>query len=199
MERKKQSLKTIQTAIEQLIEEEREDSGASDSHVFTDEEDRLLLSRLLSQIESLKAGTEHYLSASVTHKTASESTEPSEVCSMDDSQSIEKPAMAEEILKELRKVKRQNHTTHWLLSIMIVATAVWQLSEFSLLYLLKQKISDPFRAVGGLLFGRLKRALVDADKSEMIPTVETPLIQLPKIPELPPVDFSYLVPSNEEN
>ncbi|MQL99780.1 hypothetical protein Taro_032511, partial [Colocasia esculenta] len=37
---------------------------------------------------------------------------------------------ADEIAKEIRNVKRQNNITHGLLSVMIILTAIWQLSSY---------------------------------------------------------------------
>jgi len=62
----------------------------------------------------------------------------------------------DEIMKELKKVKRQNFVTHCLLSAMIVLTVAWQLSEVSLILQLKDGLSHPFRSFGNVLKGMLK-------------------------------------------
>ncbi|KAJ6836461.1 uncharacterized protein M6B38_327965 [Iris pallida] len=46
-----------------------------------------------------------------------------------------------EVVRELKKVKRQNLITHCLLSVMIVVTAVWQFSEASLLIRLSKSLA----------------------------------------------------------
>lgn len=61
----------------------------------------------------------------------------------------------EEIVKELRVIRKQNTVTHWLLSFLIVITAVWQLSEVSLLLYLKDTVKNPFKAIRGLITGSL--------------------------------------------
>eukprot|EP00268_Persea_americana_P034067 TRINITY_DN336_c0_g1_i7.p1 TRINITY_DN336_c0_g1~~TRINITY_DN336_c0_g1_i7.p1 ORF type:complete len:113 (-),score=25.29 TRINITY_DN336_c0_g1_i7:719-1057(-) len=61
----------------------------------------------------------------------------------------------EEIVKELRVIRKQNTVTHWLLSVLIVVTAVWQMSEVSLLLYLKDSVKHPFKAIGGLITGSL--------------------------------------------
>lgn len=62
----------------------------------------------------------------------------------------------EEIVKELKKVKRQNSITHWLLSVMLVLTVTWQISEVSLFFKLKNGLNHPFRYLGGMFTGMLK-------------------------------------------
>ena len=52
----------------------------------------------------------------------------------------------DEIIKELKKVKRQNFVTHCLLSVMIVLNVAWQLSEVSLILKVKDGLSHPFRS-----------------------------------------------------
>lgn len=67
-----------------------------------------------------------------------------------------KPVERQEIVKELRRVRRQNTVTHWLLSIMIVLTLSWQVSEVSLMLKLKDGLSHPFRSIGSMLAGMFK-------------------------------------------
>ncbi|KAF9607518.1 hypothetical protein IFM89_036880 [Coptis chinensis] len=62
-----------------------------------------------------------------------------------------KEIQTEAILSELRKVKRQNSITHWLLSVLIILTAAWQYSEVSLIMKVKNKLTQPFRSVGNLI------------------------------------------------
>ncbi|KAK7280864.1 hypothetical protein RIF29_08403 [Crotalaria pallida] len=62
----------------------------------------------------------------------------------------------DEIVKELKKVKRQNFVTHCLLSVMIVVTVAWQLSEVSLIMKVKDGINHPFRSFGSMLKGMVK-------------------------------------------
>lgn len=99
----------------------------------------------------------------------------------------------EEIVKELNKVKKQNTVTHWLLSIMIVVTVAWQISEVSLILKLKQGVSHPFRSLGGFLTGMLrgqgrKGEAEDKPKHIQAPPLPPPL----KIPEIPHVELPDL-------
>lgn len=103
----------------------------------------------------------------------------------------------EEIIKELKKVERQNSITHWLLSIMIVVILGWQLSEVSLILKVREGLNHPFRSFGNLIIGMLKGPEnndQDAEKqssSTKKPKIETPPVPL-KIPELPQVDLPVL-------
>lgn len=112
----------------------------------------------------------------------------------------------EEIVKELRKVRKQNLVTHCLLSVMIVLTVTWQLSEVSLLLKLKDGFSHPFKSLGGVVKGMLKLPDNGNGGVEKLatPSKQNPIVQasaLPglKIPEFPHVEFpSFDFDSDEE-
>lgn len=105
---------------------------------------------------------------------------------------------AEEVVEELRKVRRQNTITHVLLSVLIVVTAVWQLSEFSFLLEIKNKVQHPFRAIGGMIFsamgGNPDRSSQDKSSTRVIPPMDGHPQPLPtfKMPELPHVELNSL-------
>lgn len=61
-----------------------------------------------------------------------------------------------EMAKDLRRVKRQNLITHCLLSVIVVGIAVWQFNEVSFLLAVKEKFSNPLRAVGDAIKGSIK-------------------------------------------
>lgn len=65
-------------------------------------------------------------------------------------------AVLNEMAKDLRRVKRQNLITHCLLSVIVVGIAVWQFNEVSFLLAVKQKFSNPLRAVGDAIKGSIK-------------------------------------------
>ncbi|KAF8399979.1 hypothetical protein HHK36_015852 [Tetracentron sinense] len=110
----------------------------------------------------------------------------------------------EEIVRELRKVKRQNSITHWLLSVMIILTAVWQLSEVSLILAVKNRVTDPFRSFGSMVKGMLKvcgvnervEAKMKPSSSTKKPQIEAPSLPAFKIPEL---DLPVLGLNSEED
>ncbi|XP_023645441.1 uncharacterized protein LOC17898347 isoform X2 [Capsella rubella] len=62
----------------------------------------------------------------------------------------------EELAKDIKEVKKQNRITHILLSAMIILTLTWQLSEYSMIFMLKDRISHPVRSIGGMLNGMFK-------------------------------------------
>lgn len=101
----------------------------------------------------------------------------------------------EEIVKELRKVRKQNFVTHCLLSVMIILTVAWQLSEVSLLLKMKEGLSHPFKSLTGMVKGMLKPPRMNGQEAEKEgSTKQNPIVQaaaLPglKIPELPHVEF----------
>ncbi|XP_020214731.1 uncharacterized protein LOC109798747 isoform X2 [Cajanus cajan] len=72
----------------------------------------------------------------------------------------------DEIVKELKEVKRQNFITHCLLSVMIVLTVTWQLSEVSLILRVKDGLSHPFRSFGNMLRGMVKVPNVNGQEAD---------------------------------
>lgn len=104
----------------------------------------------------------------------------------------------DEIVKELKEVKKQNRITHWLLSIMIVLTVTWQVSEVSLLLKLKDGLSHPFRSVGSMLTGMFKGRRDGEDSPVPNPSDMLPIPPV-KIPELPKIDVTDLSLKGEEN
>ena len=75
-------------------------------------------------------------------------------------------AAAEEIVKELRAVRRQNFVTHCLLSVMIALTVAWQVSEVSLILKVKDGLTHPFKSFGSMLTGRVKYPRADGQDTE---------------------------------
>jgi hypothetical protein len=103
--------------------------------------------------------------------------------------SIENTA-AGEIVKELRKLRRQNFVTQCLLSAMIVLTVAWQVSQVSIILQVKDGLSHPFKSFGSMLNGMLKRSGTkgqdsENQQSEVVPVKVPPF----KIPELPHIDL----------
>ncbi|EYU42084.1 hypothetical protein MIMGU_mgv1a014303mg [Erythranthe guttata] len=95
----------------------------------------------------------------------------------------------EEIMKELKNIKRQNSITHCLLTTLIVLTLAWQFSEVSLILKIKNGLSNPFKAVGGIVkglwqtrSGMMKRA---SDLQKQV--TEQASLKIPQL-ELPGVD-----------
>ncbi|RVW40034.1 hypothetical protein CK203_081913 [Vitis vinifera] len=187
------NVELLQLAIRRLADEKKNGRAS----VADDD----LLSRLIFQLESLKEDG--------AIKQPKSSVEPNELHSPAVGE-MEVKSMAtnevdagsaeigtEEIIKELKKVERQNSITHWLLSIMIVLILGWQLSEFSFILKVKEGLNHPFRSFGNLVIGMLKgpdNNGQDAEKQSSLtkkPQIETPPLPL-RIPELPHVDLPVL-------
>lgn len=243
----------ICVAIQRLIDEKIGKRSSGDGFIAGDEVDQLSLSRLLSQLDSLKedgpikqtkplAEHEELVKAEDNEKRGEGSTamgkaeeiikelrkleslkedssitqtkppsEREELVKVEENEktgndSISK-ANADEIAKELGKLKRQNTTTHWLLSIMILLTVTWQLSEVSILLKVRNKVNHPFKSIASLLSGILKGPVTNNGQDEQnkqsssnpihveapsIPSLklpEAPTIPGLKMPELPLVDL----------
>lgn len=158
------------------------------------DDDHLLLSRLLSQLESLKGDG--------AIKEAEASTEIEEVSSAAVGNVERKNDGTEEIVKELKKLKKQNFVTHCLLSVMIVLTVAWQLSEVSLILKVRDGLKHPFRSFGGLLGAMLKGPDTngqDAEKQSSKQLIEGPTLPSINIPELPHVEFLDLGLNGDNN
>ncbi|KAL6969249.1 hypothetical protein U1Q18_028972 [Sarracenia purpurea var. burkii] len=117
----------------------------------------------------------------------------SEIAAHEAESSVDR-AGREELIRELTKVKRQNFITHCLLSVMIVLTAAWQLSEFSLVLKVKNRLNNPFKSFGSILTGLIKGRIVNAQNGEKHSVTEQQQIEgsaLPylKIPELAHLNF----------
>ncbi|VFQ65035.1 unnamed protein product [Cuscuta campestris] len=63
------------------------------------------------------------------------------------------------VMKELRKVQRQNMVTQCLVSALMVLTLTWQVSEVSLILKLKDGLNHPLRSFGGFVSWVLRRRL----------------------------------------
>ncbi|XP_011020766.1 PREDICTED: uncharacterized protein LOC105123023 [Populus euphratica] len=186
------NLELIDQAIKKLLAEKRNKESSGDDGFLQDDNDQLLLSKLLSELESLK-GNDARLEQSDISPGAEEEEEVNspaigEVLSRHEN-SIENTA-AEEIAKELRKLRRQNFVTQCLLSAMIVLTVAWQVSQVSIILQVKDGLSHPFKSFGSMLAGMLKRSRANGQdsenqQSEVVPVKVPPL----KIPELPHIDL----------
>ncbi|XP_030542120.1 uncharacterized protein LOC115749436 [Rhodamnia argentea] len=220
-------LELVHVAIQRLLEDKKEEEEeeqkrkrppqASGDLVSFDGDgdgdgDHLLLSKLLSQVESLKA------SRAIKKPEASADTgvAVNEVKAKSDATvgaaepeaeegkgGGQMEATPEEIVRELRKVKRQNTVTHWLLSAMIVLTLAWQLSEVSLILKVREGLSHPFRSIGSTITDFFKGPAVkgrddmdkDADRRQS-ETIGIPPLQMPEVPHF---DVPDLIPNGENH
>lgn len=109
--------------------------------------------------------------------------------------SIENSA-AEEIVKELRKLRRQNFVSQCLISAMIVLSVAWQASQLTLFFQFKNGLSRPFKSLGSMVTGVLKRCSTNRQDPENQQSKEVPANVLPlRIPELPHIDLGSNISS----
>ncbi|KAM7487125.1 hypothetical protein LguiB_024609 [Lonicera macranthoides] len=210
MESKKEKVQVIELAVKQIIEEERKKNNLDSSFVLVnnddddeDEDNRRLLTGLLYQLETSKAD------GKLNHpETAAEAEEEAPSLAIGIVESDSKTAVEvdgvnikygrDDIIEELRRVKRQNFITHCLLSVMIVLTVAWQVSEVSLILRVKEGMSHPFRIFGSMITGMLKGSTGNAKKGERQSPSSKQNIVVPsayaglKIPELPQMELSFL-------
>uniref|UniRef100_A0A6M2F9T2 Uncharacterized protein n=1 Tax=Populus davidiana TaxID=266767 RepID=A0A6M2F9T2_9ROSI len=186
------NLELIDQAIKKLLAEKRNKESSGDDGFLQDDNDQLLLSKLLSELESLK-GNDVKLEQSDISPGAEEEEEVNspaigDVVSRHEN-SIENTA-AEEIVNELRKLRRQNFVTQCLLSAVIVLTVAWQVSQVSIILQVKNGLSHPFKSFGNMLNGILKRSGTKGQDSENQQS-EVVSVKVPpfKIPELPHIDL----------
>lgn len=99
----------------------------------------------------------------------------------------------EEIIRELKKVQKQNFITHCLLSVMITLTVAWQLSEFALVFKVKNGLlSNPFRSIGSMLTSMIKGPIENAQIVENKSGTKQLQIEYPSIPPLKIPEFPHL-------
>ncbi|GFP88392.1 hypothetical protein PHJA_000982900 [Phtheirospermum japonicum] len=82
------------------------------------------------------------------------------------------------IIKELKHIKRQNTTTHWLVSAMIILTLAWQLSEISLILKIKDGFTNPLKSVSGMIGGFFK------NRRRQVNNVPSMIKEIPELPRL---------------
>ncbi|KAL0925830.1 hypothetical protein M5K25_004200 [Dendrobium thyrsiflorum] len=170
-EDKKTKVDLLHAAVHQLLEHRRINSNR-------DREESLLLSRLLCQLESLDEDA---------HTTCLTKCPYGPKCyGANQEDSIEK------IAKELKSVKMQNRISHCLLTVMIIITAVWQMSEVSLLLSVREKLCNPLKIVGNLLRNSIKWG----EKKSEIEEATWPLIEMPQVPD---IDLAFLPFNNNNN
>ncbi|CAL1355036.1 unnamed protein product [Linum trigynum] len=161
------------------VEEEEEVYGDS---IPLDDKDRPILSRLLSELESLKG------EGTLKQPGSSEASSPRGGEGRSRIRRDSKKTDAdEELVKEIRKVKRQNFITHCLLSALIVVTVGWQVSEVSIALAVKDKLSHPVRSLLSTFFPGRVRNEQDGERKQS--AEETDSGSTINMPQLPCVDF----------
>ncbi|KAK8962682.1 hypothetical protein KSP40_PGU011726 [Platanthera guangdongensis] len=170
----------LHAAVRHLPEHNRINNGARRSEAeeeeSTDQEENRLLSRIPSQRESSERDA-HTTCSTKCHCGAPEG------------------GGHEEIERELRAVKRQNTITHCLLSLLIIATAAWQISEVSLLLSAKEKLCNPLKAAGDLI----RNSVLGRGKKFVLEGSPLPPIEVPQVPFINPLPPSLLPRNGDEH
>ncbi|CAI0561018.1 unnamed protein product [Linum tenue] len=180
-----QKLQFLTDEIQKLAQEKKkkkkkknqEEEEVYGDSIPLDDKDRPILSRLLSELESLKGeGTLKQPGSPRGGEGRSRNRRDSKKTDAD-----------EELVKEIRKVKRQNFITHCLLSALIVVTVGWQVSEVSIALAVKDKLSHPVRSLLSSFFPGRVRNEQDGERKQS--AEETDSGSTINMPELPCVDF----------
>ncbi|CAH8381709.1 unnamed protein product [Eruca vesicaria subsp. sativa] len=150
-----EDVEVLSRAIEKLLGEKRKREAAGDSFI-EDDDDQLLLTRLISQLELPNPIQKTLVIAKEEEEEPSPDSSPSKG-KHEGSKQLEESI--EEMAKDIKEVKRQNKVTHILLSALIILTLTWQLSEYSMIYMMKERLTHPIRSIGGMLSGMFKGKL----------------------------------------
>ncbi|KAG7593063.1 hypothetical protein ISN45_Aa01g018980 [Arabidopsis thaliana x Arabidopsis arenosa] len=152
-----EDVENLSRAIEKLLHEKRKRAASGDAFI-EDDDDQLLLSRLISQLESPKYKEKAGVITKEEEEKEEESADSSPSKGKREGQRQLEESI-EELAKDIKKVKKQNTITHVLLSAVIILTLTWQLSEYLMIFMLKDRISHPVRSIGGMLNGMFKGKL----------------------------------------
>ncbi|XP_050206507.1 uncharacterized protein LOC126656079 [Mercurialis annua] len=176
MEESPLNLELIDEAIKKLLAENKnQKENSSDDHI--------LLNRLLSELEVLKReSTVKEFENEVNSHSVGEAG-----LAIEEIDPERENSSSDEILKEIKQVKKQNFVTHCLLSALLVVTVVWQLSELTLILRLKDGVSHPFKSFGSFLGGIIKLPFPNGKVAEKEGHTEddSPLpLHIPEIPQI---------------
>lgn len=186
---KDRRLQLIDLAIQKHIHDKIDNNNNNNHHNLKDYETeyQLVLSQLLSVSEQLELSKRD----ETINQNKESNDKEKENEAVDDGGGKGSENNDEEIIKEVKKVKKQNFVTHCLLSAMIVLTVAWQLSEVSLVWKVKEGINHPFRSFGNMVKDTMKdvkekvsdfKGKDDADDKENNESTSlTPSIMIPDI------------------
>ncbi|KAM7255740.1 hypothetical protein ACFE04_008638 [Oxalis oulophora] len=160
----KEKLDLINRAIQNLIEEKRKRQENDD------DDDHLLLSKLLSQLESLECNDPMLVANEAPQYVT---------CPIDGTRTS--TSSRDEIVEELKKMERQNSITHFLLSAVILLNIVWQLSEVSLILKIKHALTNPFKWVGNIIAQKIVGRQTKNGNSSLQQQLLSPALQLPHV------------------
>lgn len=176
-----EEMELISLAIRRLMEKnDKRTASHRSSDADADDDDLQLLSRLLSQVESIREEQR------LNHSQISTQQEYEKIIETDlepRSEDIERSGSRvkteKEIVKELKEMKRQNFITHCLVSAMIILTVAWQISEVSFILKLRDGLSNPFKSLGRILKRKTTSAI-----QQQIEATELPHLNMPALPHV---------------
>ncbi|KAJ8451510.1 hypothetical protein Cgig2_018144 [Carnegiea gigantea] len=188
-------IELIQSAIQQLL-----DSRKAETASTNDDDDRHLLSKLLFQLESLNGDVQKSSEAAESKELPSSTISKQETESKGEAKtsSRQTSSEAEDVVKELKKLGRQNTITHGLLSGLMILTVAWQLSEVSILLKMKDGVLHPFRSLGRMVARVLRAPISDAMGSEKLSPSSTKQNGTKKSPLNPVMGLSGLMTNGQE-
>ncbi|KAK8627559.1 hypothetical protein V6N13_135168 [Hibiscus sabdariffa] len=167
----------INLAIQKLLEETRMKDTSGDN-----------LPRLFSQLESLKE--DGMLKQSEPEELNSRRNEGNKAEAKGENSSGCGGIGVEELMKEIKEIKKQNTITHRLVSAMIIITLFWQISQASLLLKVKDGFAHPFRSFGSWLVNKVNRPTKQQYNHLVEPSSGSN--HSVHIPEPPNVEFPHL-------
>ncbi|KAK8605435.1 hypothetical protein V6N13_102215 [Hibiscus sabdariffa] len=185
-----EDIELINLAIQKLLEETRMKDISGEKSPGNDDDH--LLSRLFSQLESLKEdGKVKQSEPEEFNSREGDGDDDDKAEPISENGSGSGGIGVEELRKEIKEVKKQNTITHCLVSVMIVITLFWQVKEASLLLKVKDGFAHPFRSFGSWLVNTVKRPAKQHNH------VIEPLVHSVQIPELPNFELPHLGSNGE--
>lgn len=184
-------LDLIELALHRLLSDDKShDLHGEDaqSRLIRDEKDRDLLFRLLDQLNSLKAERGH--------NECENSLPTDDRISDTEHQGNDKiggQVRNEEVMEEIRKLKKQNKLTNLILGVILASNVIWRLLEMSAALVIRKHISNPFRLIGNLIGGNGRGPVTQNLGSNnhmayLLPRVEAPAIPRFEVPQLPHIE-----------
>lgn len=196
-------LDLIELALSRLLSDEKShDHHGEDaqSKLIRDEKDRDLLLRLLDQLNSLKAER---------GQNECENNLPTDDRNSDTehhgSGKIGGQVRHEEVMEEIRKLKKQNKFTNLILGLILGSNVIWRLLELSAALLIRKQISNPFKLIGSLIGGNDRGPVTQKNgihnhMAYLLPSVEAPAIPRFELPQLPHIEVpSFLQTEDREH
>jgi len=193
-------LDLIELALRRLLSNDKSHDPHeedAESKLVRDEKDRDLLLRLMDQLNSLKA--ERGQKDSENRLPTDDRNSDTELHGSDE---IGGQVKIEEVMEEIRKLKKQNKFTHFILGIILASNMVWRISELVVAVLIRRQISNPFKFIGGLI-SNLGGSVTQKHSNHnftapLLPRVETPTIPHFEALQLPHIEVPSFLQTEDK-